>query len=96
MNRRSFLKFAGLAPVVPALAGKLLAESTQVNTTGRPMFRALESGKRGDVIACEMWDNDQSDPISDIIKACKAIKSHTGKFPPTYAISKENYERLGK
>ncbi len=58
MNHRSFLKFAGLAPVVPALVGGLLAESTQINTTGRPMFRALESGKKGDVIACEItWDD---------------------------------------
>lgn len=94
MNRRSFLKFCGIAPVAPKLASDLLTESTQINATGQLMFRALESGKKGDVIACVAWDQDQSDPINDMETAMKILERTNRNNPRHYAVSPGEWKIL--
>lgn len=89
MNRRSFLKFAGLAPVVPMVAVEVLSSTPVVFDPNCLVGIArFASGRYAGTMEIQI------DTVADIIRAAEIIKHNTGRFPPMYAISKENYERL--
>ena len=79
MNRRSFLKFCGIAPVVPIVAVGAVASTPTIFDPQClvGVTRFVAGGYAGQMEI-------QIDTVSDIIKAAKIIKSHTNRFPPTY------------
>ena len=71
MNRRSFLKFCGIAPVVPMVAVEALGQSSPLiesaitkSETGVYSVHIKPAGQ--DKWETRRWSDDQSDPIADI------------------------------
>lgn len=85
MTRRSFLKFCGIAPALPMMAVEVISNPCILVNHNTP-------GIDKNILMPNFIV--QIDTTEDVIRAASIIMSHTGKFPPTYAISKENYERL--
>ncbi len=88
MNRRSFLKFCGIAPVVPALLTEPLNKNPVVlvnhNTPGIDPNILMPNFVIGEAMEIQI------DTVSDIIRAARIIKSRTGYFPPTNIICEVN------
>ena len=94
MNRRSFLKFAGLAPIVPMVTIKALSKNPVVlvnhNTSGidpnilMPDYRIAET----------MWNNDRSDPGDALIEGMRILDKTMLNKPRHYVISPRQWERL--
>ncbi len=94
MNRRSFLKFAGLAPVVPMVAVEVLSSAPVVFDpnclVGTTKF--VSPGRFAATVT--MWEESKTSPSEDIIETMKILEGMNCNKPRQLILSSGEWKKI--